>query len=193
MSAEDRIELARRLYERAVFQGDDGTDPLAIADRELDGVEADLALARGRIRHTRFLAQRDDDPERAVADPRELALFERAAELYRDRADPRGEAEALFWIGCFHQVVRRDDQTAVPILERARALAVQAGDYRTLSEVLDLACRLSISLAFGLYARLSIAILLPVFAGCLALRVWGLALPMLTPVGTWTIPATVAS
>ena len=41
---------------------------------------------------------------------------------------------------------------------------------RTLGEVLDLACRLSISLALGLYARLSALILLPIFAGCLALR-----------------------
>jgi hypothetical protein len=41
---------------------------------------------------------------------------------------------------------------------------------RTLGEVLDLACRLSISLAFGLYARLSAVLLLPIFAGCLALR-----------------------
>ena len=41
---------------------------------------------------------------------------------------------------------------------------------RTLAEILDLACRLSISLAFGLYARLSLVILLPLFAGCLALR-----------------------
>ena len=47
---------------------------------------------------------------------------------------------------------------------------------RTLAEVLDLACRLSISLAFGLYARLSAVVLVPVFAGCLALRYeagWG--------------------
>jgi hypothetical protein len=41
---------------------------------------------------------------------------------------------------------------------------------RTLAEVLDLACRLSVSLAFGLYARLSAMILLPVLAACLALR-----------------------
>jgi tetratricopeptide (TPR) repeat protein len=109
---------------------------LTAADSELDGVEADLALARGRIMHTRFLEQRDEDPERAVADPRELALFERAAELYRNVADVRGEGEALFWIGCFHQVVRRDDQTAVPILERSRELADAAGDKRTLSEAL---------------------------------------------------------
>jgi hypothetical protein len=41
---------------------------------------------------------------------------------------------------------------------------------RTLAEILDLACRLCISLAFGLYTRLSAAVLLPLFAGCLALR-----------------------
>ena len=41
---------------------------------------------------------------------------------------------------------------------------------RTLAEVLDLACRLCITLAFGLYARLSAILLLPVLAGCLALR-----------------------
>ncbi len=41
---------------------------------------------------------------------------------------------------------------------------------RPLSEVLDLACRLCVSLAFGLYARLSALLLLPLFVGCLALR-----------------------
>ena len=132
MSAENRIERARLLYERAVFDGDVGA--LATADSELDGVEADLALARGRVIHTRFLGQLDEDPERAIEDPRELVLFERAATLYRKLADVRGEAEALFWIGCFHQVVRRDDQTAVPILERSRKLAAQVGDKSTMSE-----------------------------------------------------------
>jgi tetratricopeptide (TPR) repeat protein len=134
MSSEDRIERARLFYERAVFDGD--ADALATSDRELDGVEADLALARGRVIHTRFLEQRDEDPDRAVEDPRELALFERAAELYAALADERGEGEALFWVGCCHQVVRRDDETAVPLLERSRALAEQAGDKRTMSEVL---------------------------------------------------------
>ena len=46
MSAEDRIERARLLYERAVYGGD--ASALATADQELDAVEADLALARGR-------------------------------------------------------------------------------------------------------------------------------------------------
>ncbi|HEX4092681.1 MAG TPA: hypothetical protein VHZ33_28515 [Trebonia sp.] len=131
---EDPIERARLLYERAVFDGD--PEALDTADRELDAVEADLAVARGRIIHTRFLQRQDEDPQEAVADPRELALFERAAALYRELADARGEAEALFWIGCFHQVIRRDDETAVPILERSRELADAAGDQRTASEAL---------------------------------------------------------
>ncbi len=55
---------------------------------------------------------------------------------------------------------------------------------RTLAEILDLACRLSVSLAFSLYARLAALTLLPILAGCLALRyaagwdwpeVWGVA------------------
>ncbi|MEP7124691.1 MAG: hypothetical protein ABJE95_27430 [Byssovorax sp.] len=41
---------------------------------------------------------------------------------------------------------------------------------RALAETLDLACRLSCSLALGLYLRLSAVVLLPCFAGCLALR-----------------------
>jgi hypothetical protein len=86
--------------------------------------------------HTRFLGQLDEDPERAIEDPHELVLFERAVKLYRELADVRGEAEALFWIGCFHQVVRRDDRTAVPILERSRELAAQVGDKGTMSEAL---------------------------------------------------------
>lgn len=127
MSAEDRIEHARLYYERAVFGGDAGG--LADADRDLDAVEADLALARGRILHARFLEQRTEDPT-------ELALFERAAELYRALGDARGEAEALFWVGTFHQVIRGDHDTALPLLERSRELATQAGDKLTLSYVL---------------------------------------------------------
>lgn len=93
---DERIENARRLYERAVFEGDAAA--LAEAGRDLDGVEADLALARGRLLHTRFLHQRDDDPGQAREDPGELPLFERAVRLYRVLGDARGEAEALFWV-----------------------------------------------------------------------------------------------
>jgi tetratricopeptide (TPR) repeat protein len=131
---DERIENAGRCYERAVFEGDAGA--LAEADRDLDAVEADLALARGRIIHTRYLHQRDAAPGQAAEDPGELALFERAAELYRALGDVAGEAEAQFWIGCFYQVVRRDNDTAVPALDRSLDLAAQAGQKMTMSEAL---------------------------------------------------------
>ncbi len=127
MSADDRIERARVLYEQAVFGGDPAAP--AIAERELDAVEADLALARGRIVHARFLEDRKEDPN-------ELALFQRAAQLYQNLGDIRGEAESLFWVGTFHQVVRQDVDAALPALERAHALATRAGDTLTISYTL---------------------------------------------------------
>lgn len=127
MSTEDRIELARLLYERAVFGGD--ASALAVAERELDAVEADLALARGRVIHARFLEQRDEDPH-------ELALFERAEQLYQTLGDVRGEGESLFWVGIFHQVVRHDNDAAVPVLDRSYELASQVGDTLTVSYAL---------------------------------------------------------
>jgi hypothetical protein len=56
MSVDERIQRAKELYERAVFGGD--SSGLATAERELNAVEADLALARGRILHARFLDER---------------------------------------------------------------------------------------------------------------------------------------
>ena len=134
MSADERIERSRLLYERALFQGD--ADALHEAGWALDVVEADLALARGRLIHGRFLQQRAEDPDLASADPRELALFKRAARLYRARDDVRGEAKALFWVGCYHQVVRRNQRAAVPVLRRSLELATRAGDPMTRSEAL---------------------------------------------------------
>lgn len=124
MTDDNPIERARQLYEQAVFGGDRGALP--IADRELDGVEADLALARGRILHARFLEERAEDPQ-------ELALFERAAELYRKLGDVRGEAESLFWVGVFHQVVHEDHDAAAGPLERSYELAAAVGDKLTRS------------------------------------------------------------
>ncbi|MEV0151356.1 MULTISPECIES: tetratricopeptide repeat protein [unclassified Nonomuraea] len=134
MSAEDRIERARTLYEQAVFSGDAGV--LTEAERGLDAVEADVALARGRILHARFLDERAGAGSSPVEDPAELPLFQRAIELYRALGDARGEAEALFWIGCLHQVIRRDNETAVPELEQSCRLAAQVGDKPTQSEAL---------------------------------------------------------
>ena len=124
MSAEERIERARLLYERAVFGGD--ADALAIAERELNAVEADLALARGRVIHARFLEEGNEDPH-------ELELFQRSTELYQMLGNVRGEGESLFWVGAFHQVVRHDNDAAVPALERSHELATQVGDKLTMS------------------------------------------------------------
>jgi hypothetical protein len=134
MSAEVRIERVKMVYDRAVYGGD--ASELTDAERGLDAVEADVALARGRILHARFLNARASTGSSPVEDPAELTLFERAAEQYRALGDARGEGEALFWIGCLHQVIRRDKETAVPKLERSRQMAKQVGDTLTESEAL---------------------------------------------------------
>jgi tetratricopeptide (TPR) repeat protein len=124
MGEDSWVDRAKQLYERAVFDGE--VDAVAAADRELDVVEADLALARGRITHARFLAERQEDP-------RELDLFERAVELYERVGDRRGQAEALFWVGIVHQVVHDDSAAAHPSLERSYELAVEVDDKLTQS------------------------------------------------------------
>src|SRR3954465_982853 len=124
MSDVDGIERARLLSGRAVFGGD--ASALAEADRALDAVEADLAIARGRIVHARYLATREEDPS-------EPALFERAAELYRALGDGRGEGEALFWTGTYLQVVHEDFPGSVEPLRRSYELASGAGDDLTRS------------------------------------------------------------
>ncbi len=52
------------------------------------------------------------------------------------RDDVRGEGEALFWVGCCHQVVRRDNEAAVPVLWRSLELATEADDPVTMAEAL---------------------------------------------------------
>ncbi len=86
-------------------------------------------MARGRLLHARFLEERNEDPD-------ELTLFQRAIQIYRMVGDVRGEAESLFWIGCFHQVVRGDNAAAVPALEESCELARKARDKLTLSYAL---------------------------------------------------------
>ncbi|MFI0420074.1 tetratricopeptide repeat protein [Spongiactinospora sp. 9N601] len=127
MGMESGIERAKLSYERAVFAGD--LSGLTEAEQGLDKVEADLALARGRILHAWFLEDRHEDS-------RELGLFEHAARLYRMLGDSAGEAESVFWLGCFHQVVRNDVDSALPLLERSYDLARLAGDRYTQSEAL---------------------------------------------------------
>jgi tetratricopeptide (TPR) repeat protein len=131
---DERVRRAGLLYERAVLTGDG--ELLAAADRELDAAEADLTVARGKLMHTRFLLRRDCDPSAAAEDPAELPSFERAAGLYRALGEAGGQASALFWIGCFHQVIRRDNATAIPVLERSLELASRAGDKAVMAEAL---------------------------------------------------------
>ena len=131
---DERIERAQQHYHDAVFKGDPAS--LTEADRELDGVEADLALARGRIIHSRFLQERDQDPNQVAEDPAELPLFERAASIYHELGNIHGEAESQFWIGCFYQLVRSDNPAAVPHLNRSYELATRVGDKYTMSEAL---------------------------------------------------------
>lgn len=120
----DWEDRARQRYEDALF-GDEPAQ-LDLGDAELDLVEAGLALARGRLLHARFLAGGE-------LDSATLTVFERAARLYARAGDTRGEAEALFWAGIYHQVGRGDEQAARPLLERSAELARAAGDRLTLS------------------------------------------------------------
>lgn len=128
---DERIERARQRYERSTFGGDSSELAAALAD--LDAVEADVALARGRLIHARFLDERQPGQPPPAEDPRELELFVHAAQLYHGLGDERGEADALFWIGCCLQVVRRDEPMSVPYFERSRELAARAGDKLTMS------------------------------------------------------------
>ncbi|MEU7917508.1 tetratricopeptide repeat protein [Micromonospora zamorensis] len=126
-----RLVRAQERYEQAVFGGD--AKPLDEAERDLAALDADVALTRGRILHARFIDTGSEDPA-------ELPLFERAAGIYRELGDARGEGESLFWVGAVHQVIRQDQATAAPAFARARELATAAGDELTLSYVLRHLC-----------------------------------------------------
>jgi tetratricopeptide (TPR) repeat protein len=74
--------------------------------------------------------------QRATENPDELALFQRATELYQMLGDVQGEGESLFWVGTYHQMSRRDNDTAVPFLQRSYELAAKVGDKLTMSYAL---------------------------------------------------------
>ncbi|GAA2392736.1 hypothetical protein Cme02nite_11780 [Catellatospora methionotrophica] len=124
MNGDERLTRAYELYEAAVFGGD--TTATETGHHGLDSLEADLALARGRLLHADFLHRREEDPG-------ELPAFERALDLYTRLGDTRGQGETLFWLGCFHQVVRDDAATARPLLQRSFDLASHDGDQLTMS------------------------------------------------------------
>lgn len=115
---EDPLARADLLNEQALFQGSE--EARAAAERELDRAEALLLLGRGRVLHARFLATREEDPE-------ELALFARALELAQGLQDDLLEAEARFWLGLVHQVVRGDHEAARGDFLASHAAAEAAG------------------------------------------------------------------
>jgi len=114
-------QRAQDAYDEATFGG----NPAAIDDgeRELDAVEADLALARGRLLHARFLAE----GPRRERDERERALFTTAVDNRERLGNRAGLAEALFWLGCCLQVVYGDEQAAAGHLRRSYDIAVETG------------------------------------------------------------------
>ncbi|MFE4579336.1 tetratricopeptide repeat protein [Streptomyces chartreusis] len=124
MRGHDWVESAGELFEAAMFGGD--ASALEQSDAVLDAVEAPLSMSRGKVLHVRFLNDREENSQ-------ELVLFERAAELYKRLGDASGEADALFWIGCWHQVVKGDGVTGEPFFERSYALAKSVDDRMTMS------------------------------------------------------------
>ncbi|MGW0415117.1 tetratricopeptide repeat protein [Streptomyces collinus] len=124
MQGQDWTERTDELFEAAMFGGD--ASALDRSDGILDAVEARLFMARAKVLHVRFLDDREENSQ-------ELVLFERAAELYRRLGDVSGEADALFWVGCWHQVVKGDDAVGRPFFERSYAPAKSVDDRRTMS------------------------------------------------------------
>lgn len=122
------FEQAERQYELAVFGGERSAPDAA--DRALDHAQARLSLLRGKTAHARWLRAQDDD-QQATAEHLEQASLESAEALFRGVGDDRGHGESLFWLGVFHQVVRRDPQKALPFLEQARDNARRTGDRAT--------------------------------------------------------------
>ena len=120
----DPLVRADLLNEQALFAGD--SDARRRAGDELARAEALTALGRGRLLHVQYLAERREDP-------RELELFERALELARSLGDRALEAQALFWVGLVHQVVRGNSPASLPHLQGSYDLAQELGDTSTLA------------------------------------------------------------
>ena len=118
------LARADLLNEWALFAGDE--DARRRAGDELARAEALLALGRGRMVHAEYLAERREDP-------RELELFERALELARSLGDRALEAQALFWVGLVHQVVRGDSAASARFFQGSYDFAQELGDTLTMS------------------------------------------------------------
>jgi tetratricopeptide (TPR) repeat protein len=120
----DPLVRADLLNEWALFAGDE--DARRRAGDELARAEALLALGRGRMAHAQYLSERREDPG-------ELELFERALELARSIGDRALEAQALFWVGLVHQVVRGDSPGSLRYFQDSYDFARELGDTLTMS------------------------------------------------------------
>ena len=121
---EDPLARADLLNEWALFAGNE--EARRRAGDELARAEVLLALGRGRMVHAEFLTARKEDP-------RELELFERALELARSLGDRGLEAQALFWVGLVHQVVRGDSPASLRFFQDSYDVAQELGDTLTMS------------------------------------------------------------
>ena len=93
-----------------------------------------MALARGRILHARFLERRFAGELRpGCVILGSLSCSKRRCGCSSELGDGRGQGEALFLIGCFHQVVMDDGETAVPFFDRSVAASAAVGDQMTVS------------------------------------------------------------
>jgi tetratricopeptide (TPR) repeat protein len=109
-------------------------DAWATSERLLDSVEAELALARGRLIYERYLRSGPGGYPGPGANGRPaLPFFRRAAELFRRSKDGRGEREALFWVGTLEQVLNHDYAAASLALEEAREQSEVVKDRLVLS------------------------------------------------------------
>jgi hypothetical protein len=121
------LDRAEQAYHRAVFGGDPSELDSALDD--LVGDAPKTLLARGRVLHARFLTD-------GVASGEELTCFDDALVGFRAEHDRTGEAQALFWQGCYWQVIARDEARAIGPLEAAAKLSAECGDDQTRSYAL---------------------------------------------------------
>jgi hypothetical protein len=116
------LDCAEAAYLASIFRGDDSDLDSSLA--ALTGSGPSVDLARGKLLHCRNLPDRPPDPS-------ELDCFVRAADGFQAEHDVAGLASAIFWQGCYFQVICGDDDRAVPLLRRA--LAAEADDRLTAS------------------------------------------------------------
>jgi hypothetical protein len=122
------VERAEHAYHRAVFGGDPSHLGSALDDLADDDAPTAL-LARGKLLHARFLIEQ-------VHDDAELPCFDNALLGFRADNDSRGQAEALFWQGCYWQVVAGDETRALGPLQAAAQLSSECNDALTRSYAL---------------------------------------------------------